>query len=184
MQNKALFLDRDGVLNHLVPRHGGLYSPRTVAELHLKEDVAESIAEAKRLGFLCVVVSNQPDISRGDLSEDELAKMTDLMTDSLDLDEVIYCIHDDDNDTGCRKPEPGMLLQAQDKWDIDLNSSFMVGDSWKDLEASRRAGVTPLLIDADHNRNLDTEHRVENLLSAIKLITKLESKEQKVIKGE
>lgn len=172
------------MLNQLVLRDGGLYSPQTVSEFHLKDDVVKGITEAKRLGFLCVVVSNQPDISRGELSEDELAKMTDLMTNSLDLDDVIYCIHDDDNDTGCRKPEPGMLFQAQEKWKIDLANSFMVGDSWKDLEAARRAGVTPLLIDADHNKNLDTKYRAENLLGAVKLIDNLVRERQRVFNGE
>ena len=107
------------------------------------------------------------------MSAKELLKITDFMTSSLDLDDVIYCTHDDDNDTGCRKPEPGMFLQAQDKWKIDLANSFMVGDTWKDLEAAKRAGVTPLLINADYNKNLETEYRVKNLLSAIRLIDKL-----------
>jgi len=168
----------------LVSRDGGHYSPRSVTEFILKDDAIEAIAEAKRFGFLCVVVSNQPDISRGDLSEDELTKMNDLMTSSLDLDDVIYCTHNDDNDTGCRKPEPGMLLQARDKWDIDLTSSFMVGDSWKDMEAAKRAGVTSLLIDADYNRNLDVKYRVKNLLNAVKVIDKLVSERHQVFKEE
>lgn len=168
----------------MVPRDGGFYSPRTFTEFILIDDAVEAISEAKRSGFLCLVVSNQPDISRGNMSDDELVKMTELMTNSLDLDDVIYCTHDDGNDTGCRKPEPGMFLQAQDKWEIDLASSFMVGDSWKDLEAARRAGVTPVLIDADHNRNLYTEHRAENLLSAVKLINKLVNIRQQDLKRE
>ncbi len=168
----------------MVPRQGGYYSPRSVTEFLLKDDAVEGIAQAKRFGFLCIVVSNQPDVRRGKMPEDELVKMTELMTSSLDLDDVIYCTHDDDNDTGCRKPEPGMLLQAQDKWDIDLTSSFMVGDTWKDLEAAKRAGVTSLLIDADYNRNLDVKYRVKNLLSAVKVIDKLVSERHQVFKEE
>ena len=168
----------------MVHRDGGFYSPRTVSEFHLKDDAAESIAEGKRLGFLYIVISNQPDVSRGKMSVKELLKITDFMTSSLDLDDVIYCTHDDDNDTGCRKPEPGMFLQAQDKWKIDLANSFMVGDTWKDLEAAKRAGVTPLLINADYNKNLDTEYRVENLLSAVRLIDKLVCDRQQDLKGK
>ena len=155
-----------------------------MSEFHLKDDAAESIAEGKRLGFLYIVISNQPDVSRGNMSAKELLKITDFMTSSLDLDDVIYCTHDDDNDTGCRKPEPGMFLQAQDKWKIDLANSFMVGDTWKDLEAAKRAGVTPLLINADYNKNLDAEYRVENLLSAVRLIDKLVCDRQQDLKGK
>ena len=168
----------------MVPRQGGYYSPRSVTEFLLKDDAVEGIAQAKRFGFLCIVVSNQPDVRRGKMPEDELVKMTEHMTSSLDLDDVIYCTHDDDNDTGCRKPEPGMFLQAKDKWKIDLSNSFMVGDTWKDLEAAKRAGVTPLLINADYNKNLDAEYRVENLLSAVRLIDKLVCDRQQDLKGK
>lgn len=184
IQNRALFLDRDGVINHLVPRDGGYYSPRSVREFILKEDAIEAIIKAKHLGFFCVVISNQPDISRGKLSREELAKMTELLKSKIDLDAVIYCTHDDENDIGCRKPKPGMLFQVCDKWNIDLTESFMVGDSWKDVEAAKRAGVTHLLIDADYNRNLNVEYRVENLLSAVKLIYKLvNNHHQDILKG-
>src|SRR4030042_4995167 len=95
---KAVFLDRDGVINYLVERDGGLFSPRCFSEFRIKPDARTAINIAKKLGYFCIVVSNQPDITRGKMCIDELNKMDELMLQELKLDGIIYCTHDDSND--------------------------------------------------------------------------------------
>lgn len=162
--NKAIFFDRDGVLNELVERDNDFHSPREFAEFHIKPDARDAVKLAKNSGYLCIVVSNQPDISRGLMPRSELDKMTEIMIKKLELDDVIYCLHDDYNDTGCRKPATGMFFKAKNSWKLDLNSSLMVGDTWKDVEAARRAGVEMVLLNAGYNLDLKVKNRIDSLV--------------------
>ena len=167
---KAIFFDRDGVLNELVLRDGSFYSPQKIENFRIVSEAKEVVNRVHKMGFLAIVVSNQPDISRGKLKQSELDKMTDMLYEKLSIDDVFYCTHDDSNDTGCRKPAPGLFYSAQEKYNIDFNKSFMIGDTWKDVEAAKNAGISMILLDKNYNQDLKDSIRVNSLTETVSLI--------------
>ena len=167
---RAVFFDRDGVLNQLVPRDGSYYSPQKFKDFYLVDELIEVVNHIHKMGFLAIVVSNQPDISRGKLKQSELNKMTALLIEKSSIDDVFYCTHDGDNDIGCRKPAPGLFFIAQNKYNIEFKKSFMIGDTWKDVEAAKNAGIPMILLDKDYNQDIEEVVRVNSLLEAVSLI--------------
>tara|TARA_Y100000310_G_C20638606_1_gene792596 strand:- start:1097 stop:1597 length:501 start_codon:yes stop_codon:yes gene_type:complete len=162
-----VFFDRDGVLNELVERDGGFFSPRNVKEFKVVTGASEVIEMVRSKGFLCIVVSNQPDVPRGFLRRSVLDKITQTLVKSVDIDDVQYCLHDDSDECDCRKPAPGLLLRAKEKWNLDLPCSFMVGDTVKDLEAANGAEVKFYLLDRPYNQPIQAENRIDNLRDII-----------------
>ena len=142
----AVFLDRDGIMNRLVVRDGIRVSPRVFEDFHLLPGVAEAVKTLKQAGFLAVVVTNQPDIARGFLDAAELDRMHEMLRQAVAVDAIYVCCHDDADGCDCRKPKPGLLLRAAEEWRINLNNSFVLGDSWKDIMAGRAAACTTLLV--------------------------------------
>lgn len=169
-KQKAVFFDRDGVLNHLVQRDGSYYSPKKFEDFRIVNEAKEVVNRVQAMGFLAIVISNQPDISRGKLKQSELDKMTDLLFKKLNVDDIFYCTHDDNNDTGCRKPAPGLFFTAQKKYNIDFNKSFMIGDTWKDVEAAKTAGISMILLDNNYNQDLEDVIGVKSLPEIVSLI--------------
>ena len=168
--NRAIFFDRDGVINELVARNGGYYSPQEYKDFKIKKNIAEIIKKLKHEGFLIVVISNQPDISRGKLSLSELKKMTKKLNDELIIDDIFYCMHDDSDDCMCRKPKSGMILELARKWNIDLKNSFLIGDTWRDVEAARDANVKYFLLDNNTNVDQKYENKVRDINKIFSLI--------------
>ena len=142
----AVFLDRDGVLNEAVVRHGKPYPPRDLTELVITQGARAALEELKREGFLLIVVTNQPDVARGKANRADVDKINVQLAAILPLDAIEVCEHDDKEQCDCRKPKPGMILRAREKLGADLARSFMVGDRWRDIEAGRRAGCRTILI--------------------------------------
>ncbi len=173
MKARAIFLDRDGVINKVVLRDGKPYSPRKLDEFVFNDGIREVVHKMKELGYKVFVASNQPDVARGEISQDTLDLMTQKMRFELPLDDVYICPHDDHHDCSCRKPKPGMLIQAAEKWRIDLRSSFLIGDTWKDIEAGKAAGCKAILLDAPYNQETGCDSRVQSLREAVALITNL-----------
>ncbi len=167
---KAVFFDRDGVINKPVIRQGQLYSPRKLEEFTLIEGVVECLLRLRLAGWLNIVVTNQPDIARGAVSTQVLNVINRHIKDVLAVDDIIVCPHDDTDNCDCRKPKPGMLLKAAQKWEIDLNKSFMIGDQWKDAEAGKEAGCISILIDYPYNAGAKADFRMSDLSSAVELI--------------
>ena len=161
--NKAIFFDRDGVLNKLVYRDNGFFSPRSFEEFKIRDNCNVVIKKLKFEGFLTIIVSNQPDISRGYLDKKELDKMTELLYNELNVSDVLYCMHDDSDYCDCRKPAPGLLIQAANKWKIDFKKSYMIGDTYRDAEAAINADVKFLLLNKDYNLNYNICSRIDNL---------------------
>jgi D-glycero-D-manno-heptose 1,7-bisphosphate phosphatase len=170
MGERAVFLDRDGVLNATVG--DGSQSPRSVADFHLLPDAPAACARLREAGFRLVVVTNQPEITRGLLDPEALEGMHDRLRAGLDVDEVRVCTHDDADDCACRKPRPGLVLDAARDLGIDLGASFVVGDRWRDVEAGRMAGCTTILLDRDWSEaeRSRPDHRVESLDEALEII--------------
>jgi D-glycero-D-manno-heptose 1,7-bisphosphate phosphatase len=147
---RAVFLDRDGVLNRAEVREGRPHPPARLEDLVLLPGVGPALAALKRRGFLLVVVTNQPDVARGAQTRAMVEAMHAELAARLPIDEVRCCYHDDADGCGCRKPKPGLLLEAARDHDIDLGASFMVGDRWRDTEAGLAAGCTTIFIDAGY----------------------------------
>jgi D-glycero-D-manno-heptose 1,7-bisphosphate phosphatase len=136
----AVFLDRDGVLNGSVIRDGVSRPPISLDEFELLPGVRDAVGRLKNAGYLLVVVTNQPDIARGSQTLAVVDAMNQLVESALGVDAVLVCPHDDDDNCACRKPKPGLLLEAMERFDIDRDRSFMVGDRWRDVAAGRAAG--------------------------------------------
>ncbi|MHB1861367.1 MAG: D-glycero-alpha-D-manno-heptose-1,7-bisphosphate 7-phosphatase [Gemmatimonadaceae bacterium] len=142
---RAIFLDRDGVLNALVQRGGRMVSPRTVAEFRMQPEAASAVSKLRAKGYGIFVVTNQPDVARGYLSRVELESMHGVLA-AIGLDEIVVCPHDDGDACRCRKPRPGMLLDIAERWSVTLADSVVVGDSWRDIEAGRMVGCRTVLV--------------------------------------
>jgi D-glycero-D-manno-heptose 1,7-bisphosphate phosphatase len=144
--NKAIFIDRDGVINQLVSRDGGKYSPRLVTDFQIFPSVPDAIKQIRGAGYLVVVVTNQPDISRGHLKPNVLDEMHKLLRAICQVDAIYVCPHDNSDNCLCRKPLPGMLLQAATDLSIDLNNSWMIGDRATDMQAGNAVGLSNIFI--------------------------------------
>lgn len=148
---RAIFFDRDGVLNEVVIRSGVVGSPRTAGKFRIKEGATGLFQAARAAGFLCIVVTNQPDIERGLLAQKELDAMHRVLAEELSPDGIEVCPAGSANDRR-KKPNPGMLIDAAERWGIDLRQSWIVGDSDKDIGAGRLAGARTILFMTDYNR--------------------------------
>ncbi len=168
-KNKAIFFDRDGVLNYLIKRNGGMFSPRSFADFKLYEDVLPAINSLKSKSFLTIIVSNQPDISRLKMKKEELKKIDKFLYDKLKIDDIFYSFESEYVKGGSKKPSPKMIYEAQKKWKINLNHSFMVGDSIADLECAKNADVKFILMNRN-NTNIENKITISNLNDLFKII--------------
>lgn len=146
----ALFLDRDGILNRIVQRGETVSSPWRFEEFELLPQAEDLLRAGRDAGMTVVVVTNQPDISRGNLPEAELRRMHEMIEQVLQPDAIEVCTSGDNSDPR-RKPNPGMLLDAAKNMDLDLPSSVFIGDSAKDVGAGKAAGVTTVLLQTAYN---------------------------------
>lgn len=156
--NKAVLWDRDGVLNFVMAVRGDgetNVSPQLFEDFKLNQEVLEVLKQTKLLGFLNIIHTNQPDIARSKMSWDELNKMHDFLTAKAPEITAIYvCPHDDANNCNCRKPRPGLILDAAKDYHLDLSKSFLVGDGQKDIDAAKNAGVKSILLRTNYNRDV------------------------------
>lgn len=174
----AVFLDRDGVINRVIFRDGKPCSPRHIAEFELCDGVKKAVESLKTAGLTVFVVTNQPDISRGLIPGQTLQEMTDFIQTYLGVQDIAICAHDDADACPCRKPKPGLLLDLANKWGIDLPSSFIIGDTQKDMGAGRSAGLSQcFLIDALYNAAVPCDRRFPDLESATAYVAKIFRKE-------
>lgn len=164
---RAVFLDRDGVINRAVMRDGKPYAPALLDDLEILPGVDRALEELRDAGFARIVVTNQPDIARGTTTREAVDAIHAFLLRELALDEIRVCPHDDVDDCPCRKPRPGMLL---DPPGIDVAASYMVGDRWRDIEAGRAAGCrATILIDYNYDEPIPNEPtvRVASLPDAV-----------------
>jgi D-glycero-D-manno-heptose 1,7-bisphosphate phosphatase len=143
----AVFLDRDGVINRAEIRDGTPRPPMGLEDFVLLPGVVEAVHLLRQAGFAIVIVTNQPDVARGDQRRSVVEAMNELVHDALKPDRIEVCYHDEADGCGCRKPAPGMLLAAAAELALDLSASFMVGDRWRDIDAGHRAGCRTIFVD-------------------------------------
>jgi len=168
--DRAVFLDRDGVINAVVLRDGKPASPRSLAEFQIESDLGPPLARLRDAGLRLFVVTNQPDIARGFLSFEVLEQIHRQLTDRLPIEAVCVCPHDDRDGCQCRKPKPGMLTRLAERERIELSRSFVIGDSWRDMRAARAAGCVAILLDRAYNRSDDADYRLSGVAAAVDLI--------------
>ena len=172
---RAIFLDRDGTLNKAFIKNGLPFSPLSFSEFEILPGIKESILRFKKLNFVCLLVTNQPDVSRGKIKKNVVIQMNRLLKSEVKLDDIFVCYHDDLDNCECRKPKPGLLLDAGKKWNINLNKSYMIGDRWKDVQAGINAGCKTIFINNNYkeNKEVKANFTTDTLLSAVHILEKL-----------
>jgi D-glycero-D-manno-heptose 1,7-bisphosphate phosphatase len=167
-----VFLDRDGVLNRALVREGKPYPPDSFAELQILSGVPDALARLRAAGFLNIVVTNQPDVATGKQRREVVEAMNAHLMRHLAIDAVKVCYHGEAEGCACRKPRPGMLLEAAAQFGIDLGGSFLVGDRWRDVAAGQAAGCRVFFIDCAYaEKRPDKPYvAVESLAQAVGLI--------------
>lgn len=174
-----MFLDRDGVLNEPIVRQGRTYPPTSIVALKIIPGVPAACKRLRSLGFLLAMVTNQPDIARGIASVDDVTQINRHLQLALNLDSVWVCPHDDEDGCACRKPSPGLILDAALHHSVDLPSSFMVGDRWRDIAAGNTAGCHTVLLLEPRNLELNNEKAdwvTGDLIGAARWIAALETR--------
>jgi D-glycero-D-manno-heptose 1,7-bisphosphate phosphatase len=147
---KAVFLDRDGVLNRVLLRDGKPYPPANLEELEILPGVPEALAALKECGFLLLVVTNQPDVARGRQERTIVESIHEKLRATLPIDDFFVCYHDDRDACDCRKPKPGLLIQAARKYRLDLAACYLIGDRWRDIEAGQAGGCATVWVDSGY----------------------------------
>jgi D-glycero-D-manno-heptose 1,7-bisphosphate phosphatase len=171
--NKAIFLDRDGVINQVTLQNGKPHPPKNLRELKLLPKVTDALKILKDEDFFLFVITNQPDVSRGAISRSEVEEINQFLRNSLPIDDIFTCYHDDYDNCDCRKPKPGSILRLANQYNITIDKSFMIGDRWRDIEAGASAGCRTIFVDYDYNeiRPISYNFKVKSLFEAAQLIT-------------
>jgi D-glycero-D-manno-heptose 1,7-bisphosphate phosphatase len=169
---RAVFLDRDGVLNRSEVRGGKPYAPRRLEDFRLLPGAADAVRDLKVAGFLVIVVTNQPDIGNGLMDSAVVQAMHAKLRARVPVDDIRMCPHRQDAGCACRKPRPGMLLAAAKRWNIDMRNSYMVGDRDGDISAGKAAGCRTVLVDRYYcePRRAVSDKKVRSLAAAVRYI--------------
>lgn len=171
--NRAVFLDRDGVLNEPIVRDGKPCPPHRFEDFRLLPGVEEACAALRNAGFRLIVATNQPDVGRGEIARELVERMHSRLCELLPIDSVEVCYDPGgERSSEFRKPNPGMLLRAAESLEIDLKSSYMVGDRWRDIDCGYAAGCRTVFIDRGYSESLreQPDLRAVDLRSAAALI--------------
>jgi D-glycero-D-manno-heptose 1,7-bisphosphate phosphatase len=157
MGNRAVFIDRDGVL--VIPefRDGRSFAPRTLDDFRIYPGAPESARRLKDAGFSLVVVTNQPDVGDGLVDMATVEEMHRKLCDAVSVDAIEVCYHTSADNCDCRKPKPGMLLRAAERMSLDCGRSIMIGDRWSDVEAAKAAGCKSIFVDLNYRDRRPTQ---------------------------
>ena len=161
----AVFLDRDGIINRAIVRDGKPFPPARQEELEILPGTVPALSSLSRSGYVLIGITNQPDVARGTQSRQNVESFNALLQNQLPIREIFVCYHDNRDHCNCRKPKPGLILQAAQKYGIDLSRSWMVGDRWKDIAAGQAAGLKTIFVDyhyAEAYEGLSADFTVED----------------------
>jgi D-glycero-D-manno-heptose 1,7-bisphosphate phosphatase len=169
---RAVFLDRDGVINRSLMVGDRPTAPGTLAEFEILPGVPEAVRRLKAAGLVVIVVTNQPDVARGKHRRADVDAIHNSLKEKVKVDAVYACFCLEGPDCDCYKPKPGMLVEAARDWGIDLARSFMVGDRWRDVGAGKAAGCRTFFIDYGYRerRPDEPDHVVKDLAEAVDII--------------
>jgi D-glycero-D-manno-heptose 1,7-bisphosphate phosphatase len=166
---RAVFLDRDGVVIEAVVREGKPYPPQTLQDVSIDPDAPKSLDQLQASGYKLILITNQPDVARGTQDRSAVEAINKLLRTRLPIDDCFVCYHDDSDHCSCRKPRPGLILMAAEQYNIDLTTSFVVGDRWRDIEAGHAAGCRTVWIDRGYREKwpaIQPDARVTGLKEA------------------
>ena len=171
-KKKAIFMDRDGVLNKLIMNDGVGRAPYKVQDLELFPGVIEACQKIKDSDFLGIIVTNQPDVARGWVQKESVEMINNRLRKLLPVDDIRICFHTNFDNCHCRKPKPGMLLEAASKWEIDLSKSFMIGDRYSDIAAGISAGCISILVGTGDTQGKypNPHYRAASLIECLPII--------------
>ena len=169
-----MFLDRDGVINKAIVINGKPFPPQTLSELKIIPGVLDALIKLKQEDFYLIVVTNQPDVSRGKQKKNIVEKFHTELKSQLPLDKIYTCYHGEDGECECRKPKPGLLFQAAKDYNIDCKNSFLVGDRWKDIDAGNSANCKTIFINYHYSEKakIAANYETSSLYNAAKWILK------------
>ena len=172
MKRKAIFLDRDGVINRAVIRNGRPFAPTSLAEFVIEPGSVRAIDRLRALDYFLVIATNQPDVANGVINRLLVEEMHARIQREIPIDSFKVCYHIDSDVCFCRKPKPGLLLDAAQEFNIDLSQSFMIGDRWRDIEAGKAAGCRTVHIDYGYmeKRPEKPDKTVTSLVGAVEYI--------------
>lgn len=142
----GVFIERDGILNHVRVERGHQVSPLSSEDFTVNQEAVLPLKELKAAGLVLIATTNQPGLSRGYQSRRELDRIHGMLRAAFPLDDILVCPHDETDRCPCRKPKPGLLIEAAFKWHLHLDHSFIISDKWPDAEAARTTGCTSLLL--------------------------------------
>ncbi|SVE45152.1 uncharacterized protein METZ01_LOCUS498006, partial [marine metagenome] len=145
------------VINRALVSDGRPFPPPSLDKLEILPDVPESLRLLKENGFLLIVVTNQPDVGRGTQKQETVEKMHTYLLNQLPLDDIYVCWHGQDGECECRKPSSGMLSQAAEKYGVDFQQSYLIGDRWKDIDAGKKVGCKTIFLDYQYNELLHSQ---------------------------
>jgi D-glycero-D-manno-heptose 1,7-bisphosphate phosphatase len=172
---QGVFIERDGLLSRVRVERQHQVAPLTVEEFHISKAIVPWLNQLKEAGLLLIATTNQPGLSRGYQSRRELDRMHDLLRRTLPLDDILICPHDEVDRCPCRKPKPGLLVEAGFKWRLNLDRSFVISDKWQDAEAARQAGCTSLLLQSPWAGNSHRDFLLPNFPAAVEKILRLQT---------
>jgi len=156
MKSSAAFLDRDGVVNKAYILKGKPYPPKYLSELQILDGVKESLEMLDQFGYVPVVITNQPDIARGKQTWFTLGEIHEEIRALTGITHFYVCPHDDSDLCYCRKPSPGLITRAAQELSLDLQSSFLVGDRWRDIEAGHNMAIKSYFVDNGYQERRPT----------------------------
>jgi D-glycero-D-manno-heptose 1,7-bisphosphate phosphatase len=171
----AVFLDRDGIINRAVIRAGRPYPPASLEEFEILPGSLTSLTRLANSGYVLIGVTNQPDVARGTQSRQTVESFNARILSELPVREIFVCYHDNSDHCDCRKPRPGLIIQAAQKHGLDLSGSWMVGDRWKDIAAGQAAGLKTIFVDyhyAEAHECVSADCTVEDTLFLADIILK------------
>lgn len=165
---KAIFFDRDGVINVPLIKDNKPYPPPSLSKFEFSYKIPELLSFLKENRFLCFIFTNQPDVARGTQTKESVEEINSYIMKRLPIDKIYTCYHDSKDNCNCRKPKPGMILEAVKEYGIELSKSFVIGDRWRDIEAGVNASCRTIFIDYHYSEELKSKptysyHSIEDL---------------------
>ena len=142
----AVFLDRDGIINRAIVRDGKPYPPLRLDDFEILPGSITALLRLADSGYVLIGITNQPDVARGTQSREMVESFNALIQSRLPIREIFVCYHDNTDNCECRKPKAGLILKAVDKYGLDLSTSWMVGDRWKDVAAGQAVGLRTIFV--------------------------------------
>jgi len=175
--NKAIFLDRDGVINLPIILDKAPYPPQDIYQLIIIPHIANTLLTLTKLGYLNIIVTNQPDVARGIQTKAKVERINNFLLGALSIDDIFVCYHDNKDNCSCRKPKAGMLLKAAKKYNIDFSKSWMIGDRTTDIEAGKKVGCKTIFIDYNYKetKSIKSDYIIKNVNNITNIVLGLKN---------